>query len=139
MTGETPIGRLALLLLAAAAGLGEALPLAVALQAEPATDAGRRAVAAYLASLARPDGGYGWAGQERSHLTPTFAVVGAYRALGSEPPRRERLIDFIRNTPPFRIKRLEREWFGPARSSGGSDHWTSLPGAGGIAGCQVTT
>jgi hypothetical protein len=33
-------------------------------------------ITAYLESLAREDGGYGWAGQEHSHLTPTFFVIG---------------------------------------------------------------
>lgn len=36
----------------------------------------------YLEGLARPDGGYGWAADPHSHLTPTFAVLGCYRLLG---------------------------------------------------------
>ena len=33
----------------------------------------------YLAAHQRADGGYAFADQERSHLTPTFAVIGAYK------------------------------------------------------------
>ena len=41
----------------------------------------------YLAAHQRADGGYAFADQERSHLTPTFAVIGAYKLLGQLPPR----------------------------------------------------
>src|SRR4051812_34005470 len=66
------------------------------------------ATVAYLKSLARPDGGYAWDDQERSHLTPTFAVIGCYRLLGQDPPDARRLAEFVRTHHPFRIKKLER-------------------------------
>jgi hypothetical protein len=63
----------------------------------------------YLESLARPDGGYGWEGQEHSHLTPTFYVIGCYRALGETPPRKAALAEFIRTHHPGALKKLEQE------------------------------
>src|SRR4051794_37043327 len=59
---------------------------------------------AYLKSLARSDGGYSWDDQDRSHLTPTFAVIGCYRLLGEDPPEPRRLAEFVRTHHPFRIK-----------------------------------
>jgi hypothetical protein len=66
-------------------------------------------VSAYLESLARPDGGYAWEDQQRSHLTPTFAVIGCYHVLKRTPPRKEALIEFVRTHHPSRIKKLEQE------------------------------
>lgn len=69
----------------------------------------RPVVAAYLASLLRPDGGYAWPDQPDSHLTPTFAVIGCYRWLGQDPPNRETLAGFVRTHHPSRLKKLEQE------------------------------
>ena len=69
----------------------------------------RDAVVRYLESLARPDGGYGWEGQEHSHLTPTFFVIGCYRLLGQTPPRKSDLAQFIRTHHPGALKKLEQE------------------------------
>jgi hypothetical protein len=63
----------------------------------------------YLESLARSDGGYGWEDQKRSHLTPTFAVIGCYRALKFVPPRKEQLAAFVRTHHPAQLKKLEQE------------------------------
>src|SRR5438477_12871657 len=97
--------RRTLLKTGAAAGLGALLPRAAA-QARPAWHA---AVLNYLATLARPDGGYAWVDQPESHLTPTFAVVGCYRALGAEPPHKDRLAEFVRTHHPFRLTKPERD------------------------------
>jgi hypothetical protein len=69
----------------------------------------RDAVLRYLESLARPDGGYGWGGQEHSHLTPTFYVIGCYRLVGQAPPRKSRLAEFVRTHHPSALKKLEQE------------------------------
>lgn len=69
----------------------------------------QRQLVAWLETLARDDGGYGWADQPRSHLTPTYAVIGCYHLLGQNPPRKSGLADFVRNHHPFAIKKLERE------------------------------
>jgi hypothetical protein len=64
-------------------------------------------VPAYLETLARPDGGYGWQPDPFSHLTPTFAAIGCYRALGQAPPRKSALARFVRERypmPPARRK-----------------------------------
>jgi hypothetical protein len=66
-------------------------------------------VVAYLESLARSDGGYGWEGQEHSHLTPTFYVIGSYRLLNRMPPRKAQLADFVRTHHPAVLKKLEQE------------------------------
>ncbi|HWH72572.1 MAG TPA: prenyltransferase/squalene oxidase repeat-containing protein, partial [Candidatus Sulfotelmatobacter sp.] len=67
------------------------------------------AVTHYLESLARPDGGYAWADQPESHLTPTYAVIGCYRALQQTPPRKSALAEFVRSHHPSRLKKLEQE------------------------------
>src|SRR5688572_5260496 len=75
-----------------------------------ATDADWRAgVLRYLESLARPDGGYAWEDQSQSHLTPTFAVIGCYRALQQMPPDKTKLAAFVRTHHPREIKKLEQE------------------------------
>ncbi len=76
-------------------------------QAAPSPATGEQRLLQYLEALARPDGGYGWAGQDRSHLTPTYAVVGCYQQLGQKPPHAERLAEFIRTHHPFALKTLE--------------------------------
>ncbi len=63
----------------------------------------------YLESLRRTDGGYAWADQPWSHLTPSFAAVGCYHLLGREPPDKTALVEFLRTHHPFAIKRLERD------------------------------
>jgi hypothetical protein len=104
MTGDDRPSRRAVLRMLAAAELAAALP-------RGARGAGERADAtlAYLASLARDDGGYAWEDQEQSHLTPTFAVVGCYRLRNREPPGKARLAEFIRTRHPARLRTLEQE------------------------------
>ncbi|HWL17845.1 MAG TPA: prenyltransferase/squalene oxidase repeat-containing protein [Opitutus sp.] len=94
----------------AAAGIVGLLPRSLA-QTAGASDAagGQRRVLDYLESLARPDHGYAFADQQRSHLTPTFAAIACYRILGAEIPRRDRLIEFVRTHHPRELKKLEQE------------------------------
>ncbi len=68
-----------------------------------------KGVCDYLESLRRADGGYAWADQAQSHLTPSFAAVGCYHLLRREPPNKVALIEFIRTHHPFHIKKLERD------------------------------
>ena len=77
------------------------------LAAQTPTDASP--VIGYLAAHARPDGGYAFADQQRSHLTPTYAVIGAYRVLGLMPPNRAALVDYVRTHHPRELKKLEQE------------------------------
>jgi len=63
----------------------------------------------YLESLRRPDGGYAWADQAQSHLTPSFAAVGCYHLVQREPPDKAALAEFLRTHHPFTIKKLERD------------------------------
>ena len=67
------------------------------------------AVEAYLLKLARADGGYGWEDQDRSHLTPTFAVVGCLKLLGKRIPNGDELAEFVRTHHPEQLKKLEQE------------------------------
>ncbi len=60
-----------------------------------------RPILAYLESLARPDGGYGWGDQPDSHLTPTVAVVVCYTQLGREVPNKKIVAQFIRTHHPI--------------------------------------
>lgn len=90
----------------AAAGVSALLPLEAPAQPRPKW---HTAVLNYLGTLARPDGGYAWDDQPDSHLTPTFAVIGCHRALGVEPPYKDRLAEFVRTHHPFRLKKLERD------------------------------
>ncbi|MCX8038579.1 MAG: prenyltransferase [Candidatus Sumerlaeia bacterium] len=60
-----------------------------------------RLILAYLESLARPDGGYGWEDQPDSHLTPTVAVVVCYKHLGREVPNKKTVAQFIRTHHPI--------------------------------------
>ncbi|HUQ70662.1 MAG TPA: hypothetical protein VM165_14125, partial [Planctomycetaceae bacterium] len=69
----------------------------------------RTAVLDDLARHARKDGGYGWTDQPRSHLTPTFAVIGCYRLLGRTPPNPQALAEFVRTHHPMALKKLEQE------------------------------
>lgn len=90
----------------AALGALGALPRMPA--ASPAV-AGRARILAYFRRHARPDGGYAFDGQQRSHLTPTFAVIASHRLLGVELPEKERLIAFVRTHHPRELKKLEQE------------------------------
>lgn len=83
-----------------------ALPAGAADRAGPAWP---EAVARYLETLARPDGGYAWPDQSDAELTPTFAALGCYRALGVEVPaeQRGRLAAFVRGAHPQRGRRPE--------------------------------
>jgi len=63
----------------------------------------------YLESLRQPDGGYAWPGQMQSHLTPSYAVTGCYNLLERTPPDKSKLVQFVSENHPFRIKKLERE------------------------------
>ena len=63
----------------------------------------------YLEILRRPDGGYAWPDQVQSHLTPSYAVTGCYNILERTPPDKSKLVEFVRENHPFRIKKLERE------------------------------
>jgi hypothetical protein len=89
---------------ATAAGLAAALP-----RTAFARPAWHDKVVAYIASLARPDGGYAWADQPESHLTPTWAAIGCLRLLDVEPPNKPKLAEFVRTHHPFHIKKLERD------------------------------
>ncbi|MBE0540198.1 MAG: terpene cyclase/mutase family protein [Verrucomicrobia bacterium] len=93
---------------AAVAGAAAALPWPSFSQSWPAAD-WRRDVIRYLESLARGDGGYGWEGQDHSHLTPTFYVIGSYRLVGKTPPQTKQLAEFIRTHHPGALKKLDQE------------------------------
>lgn len=69
----------------------------------------RKSLATYLESLARPGGGYGWDDQQRAHLTPTFAVIGCYHALKTQPPNSDAVAEFVRTHHPTQLKKLEQE------------------------------
>jgi prenyltransferase beta subunit len=89
----------------AAAAAVTALPTAALAQKSPLWIV---AIVKYLESHARDDGGYGWEGQEHSHLTPTFAVVGCYHLLSLDPPNIPALAQFIRTHHPRELKKLDR-------------------------------
>jgi hypothetical protein len=91
----------------ALAGCGAALPWKSFAAQPAAINAG--AILNYLETLARPDGGYAWEDQEKTHLTPTYAVTGCYTALGRVPPRKQALAAYIRTHHPSVLKKLEQE------------------------------
>ena len=94
----------------ALAGAGFALPrLVQGDEYTPANSPTTASVFAYLESLARPDGGYGWEDQEQSHLTPTYAVIGCYHLLNRKLPNAEKLAQFIKTHHPEQLKKLEQE------------------------------
>jgi len=100
--------------LAAAAAIGSSFILGGCAHTSPSDSVSyhskwRSAILAYLQSLARPDGGYAFADQERSHLTPTYAVIGCYQLLKQEIPNRTALATFVRNNHPSKLKKLEQE------------------------------
>ncbi|MBE7539224.1 MAG: prenyltransferase [Opitutaceae bacterium] len=90
----------------AAAGMCGLLP---PLLADESAMAGRDRVLDYLRRLKRADGGYGFDGHPRSHLTPTFAVIACHRLLGEEPPDKTKLIEYVRTHHPRELKKLEQE------------------------------
>jgi prenyltransferase beta subunit len=105
----TTLQRREMLAATAATGMALALP-SVARADEPGGQpAWRLSITKYLESLARSDGGYGWDGQDRSHLTPTFAAIGCYKLLGVEPPNKAALAQFVRTHHPRELKKLEQE------------------------------
>src|SRR5437762_2066178 len=94
---------------AGAAGVAAVVPRGAAAQDKSAAPSWQKRVIQYLERHARADGGYGWDGQERSHLTPTFAVIGCYALLGEEPPNKAALAQFVRTHHPRELKKLEQE------------------------------
>ena len=100
--------RRALLKFVAVASAASASPVRMFGQAAR-SDRLAQAITSYLETLKKSDGGYGWADQELSHLTPTFHVIGAYRALKQTPPNKDALIDFVRTHHPRELKKLEQE------------------------------
>src|SRR5439155_20385244 len=80
--------RRAFLQVTSAAGMAAVLPATGKTQ-DRDISAWRNALINYLQNLAQPDGGYAWAGQNPSHLTPTFAVIGCYKLLGIVPPNKK--------------------------------------------------
>jgi prenyltransferase beta subunit len=90
------------MLKAAAAG-GIASPLVACARgriAEPLSN-WQSPILAYLKSLARPDGGFGWEDQPDSHLTPTFAAIGCYKLLNQVPPNKPAIAQFVRTHHPI--------------------------------------
>src|SRR6185436_4839881 len=102
------MNRRAMLKTVGLAGAAVALPAHVFGQSSSASDI-FGPVLRYLESLARSDGGYAWEDQGDSHLTPTFAVIGCYRALKKSLPETKRLAAFIRAHHPSKLKKLEQE------------------------------
>ena len=90
------------------AGMGWALAPGSFAQSKQGAPNWQTLVVRYLESLAREDGGYGWSDQERSHLTPTYAVIGAYQVLGLPVPKAERVVEFVRTHHPKELKKLEQ-------------------------------
>ena len=86
-----------------------ASPWPVAAEAPAAPPKWRSALLGYLETLSRPDGGYAWADQPRSHLTPTYTVVGCYHLLKHDVPDATKVAAFVRGNHPSRLKKLEQE------------------------------
>ena len=107
---EASFNRRTLLKGLASAGALSVLPRTWAqLDAGGAAGQGIERVVDYLERHARADEGYAFEDQLRSHLTPTFAVVGSYRLLNREPPRRANLTEYVRTHHPRELKKLEQE------------------------------
>jgi hypothetical protein len=98
------MNRRAMLKTVLVAGAGAGLPRFVLGQSH-----GIEPLIQWLETHARDDGGYGWDGQDHSHLTPTFFVIGCYRVLKRQPPRAKQLAAFIRAHHPGALKKLEQE------------------------------
>ncbi len=78
--------------------------------AQPPNDSGwRQQVQRYLEGLSRDDGGYGWDDQQRSHLSPTFAVIGCADILSLTLPNPAKLAEYVRTHHPMSLKSLEQE------------------------------
>ncbi len=92
----------------AVAGVGCALPWVVCGRTTPGFD-WRAGVLHYLETHRRPDGGYAWAGQEHSHLTPSFAAIGCFHLLSQSPRDSSTLAAFVRTHHPSQLKKLEQE------------------------------
>ncbi len=75
----------------------------------PSASGWRLQVHHYLKGLSRDDGGYGWGDQLRSHLTPTFAVIGCANILSVTLPHSGKLAEYIRAHHPMALKSLEQE------------------------------
>ena len=105
---QVGLARRAMMKTVAMAGLSVALPEVSICASLNRSDSNSRVIR-YLESLARADGGYSWADQEQSHLTPTYAVLGCYRSLKEPPPRKEETAAFVRTHHPSRLKKLEQE------------------------------
>lgn len=102
------MNRRAMLKTTAAAALGLTVPYWSRAQVNRTTASLTRTLG-YLDNLAHPDGGYAWHEETWPHLTPTFAAVGCYQALGQTPPNKARVAEFIRTHHPARLKKLEQE------------------------------
>jgi hypothetical protein len=92
-----------------AAGLATILPQSAWSEESSASSDWQKSLEKYLGQLARTDGGYGWDDQQRSHLAPTFAVIGCYHLLGKKPPNADILAEFVRTHHPAALKKLEQE------------------------------
>ncbi|MCC6512081.1 MAG: terpene cyclase/mutase family protein [Pirellulaceae bacterium] len=75
----------------------------------PSSNDWRVGVEHYLEGLMRDDGGYGWDDQQRSHLTPTFAVIGCAHILALSLPKTAELAEYVRTHHPMVLKSLEQE------------------------------
>ncbi|WP_435015536.1 prenyltransferase/squalene oxidase repeat-containing protein [Tundrisphaera sp. TA3] len=93
----------------AAAEIAAGLPWPVRARGDEARSGWVAGISAYLATLARPGGGYAWDSQAEAHLTPTFAAIGIHHLLGVDPPDRDALAEFVRTHHPERLKKLEQE------------------------------
>jgi hypothetical protein len=65
-------------------------------------------ILSFLATLARPGGGYAWDEQSEPHLTATYAVIGCHRLLGKEMPNKKAVAEFVRTHHPAELKKLEQ-------------------------------
>ncbi len=64
---------------------------------------------AWLETHRRPEGGYGWASDSVSQVTPTLGVLGCYQVLGKRPPNASRVASFVGNNYPVsKRRRTER-------------------------------
>ncbi|MCW5965957.1 MAG: hypothetical protein KIT83_18100 [Bryobacterales bacterium] len=59
----------------------------------------------WLETHRRPEGGYGWASDLVSQVTPSFGAVGCYQLLGKRPPAASRVASFVRNNYPVPERR----------------------------------
>ncbi len=104
------VSRRAMLKSLALAGAAWSLPRPVrGADTPPVSPTVRDAVARYLETLRRADGGYAWGDQEDSHLTPTLGAIASYRLLQRTPPQRDALVEFVRTHHPREVKKLEQE------------------------------